>query len=289
MSGYVAPTVAAGLAYAAETIQRAYRRKRNRADVQYSVFKRQRNQVPRLRSGLKFSNLQKAVHRFSHTITYSTQIQSGPTAAGGNGFANLASTTANTSNPGLILSFNNSGFTFANANSGVGYGTLNNASYYSGIFEQVRLEAVTIKVFYTANYAASSLSTTVPFLPIVQYVKDYDLTVTAPTSVSTIADYPDMRTFQLGNSSIGSKDGCSLTWRFSPKYSQTAGPTPTNQVVINNRNDWLSTENGGMNTPYGLALFYLDCEGLLTAAATTAAIGNVTFYVTLHQAFKGLR
>lgn len=289
MSGYVAPIVAASMAYAAERLRKKRTQNRLRSGFREAVLSKSRSKVARSYTPLRFSSLNKAVHYFDHTLVYSTQIQSGPTATGGNGFANLAGTTANTSNPGLLMYFSPSTFTLQNANSGGAIITQNNSSYYSGIFEQVKLLGVTIKVFYTANYAATSLSTTVPFLPIMQYVKDEDAGISAPTSATTIADYPDMRTCQLGTSAIGKNDGCSLMWKFKPKISQNGSTAGTASMIINERNDWLSCENSGITGVYYGALFYLDCEGLLTAAATTAAIGNVTFYVTLHTAFKGLR
>lgn len=225
-------------------------------------------------------------HLFENTIPISLAITSGPTAAGGNGF-NMAGTTVNTSNPGLGFTYSCTSVNIINIHGGNATQSVQNPTNYDAMFNYCRLKAVKIRFAYTANVASTSLSTTVPFLPLVQIKNEEEQIISGVLPVASInlADESRTKFFQLGQQGPGSHNGFNYThWVKTPTLYTAVDRGAANANV--SRKTWLQTQYAGSTQMYGGTLLFLDCEGLLTASATTASIGTMTVYVTLYREYK---
>lgn len=226
---------------------------------------------------------EETVHKYKSTVVFQVPVGAGTT--GITGFQ-LPGTTASTANPGLKWTFTPGGAYVSNANAGSSQISINNLTSYSNLYEQCELIGVEMRVFFTGNTAPQNTSSTVNVLPQLQYVYNDDAGAPAPTSVSTIPDYPDYKICQLGTSAIGRADGASASYYFKPKLAVTSAAGSA--AVIESKSKWLSVENGGTTQQHYGLLMYLDMDNLL-GTGTAYNVGVVSFYVTLYHHWKGMK
>jgi hypothetical protein len=168
----------------------------------------------------------------------------------------------------ISFSLNNTSFYIG----GVLAGTAANpgASDFTALYDFYRLESVEVSLMYGANMFAPGTAA-VAQLPIMNIAFDpSDLSV---TSLSSILQYQNLRTVQLGNQRT--QNGYVVSCK--PRPLLTGGGSATAVVETN---PWLNKDTPTIPY-YGLKIFY-DNAG--STAATV--IGIVSFYIKYHWAFR---
>jgi len=226
------------------------------------------------------------IYRFQHTIIVEAAIYCGNTTTG----FNLSGTTANTNNCGVRMHFTPRSVTLENSNSGTNTTSVKNNTAYADLYEQVRLNAVKVKVFWSATQANVGVTTALAnnaLAPLLQTVFDADKDAVIPDiDENLLASYPGMKTCQLGSSAAGRNSGASMELVIYPK---TTAYADSPYQVMQPQGTWLSIENGGLDSSYFGQLFYLDIMKFNNVVSSNNAVGAVSFYVTLDVSYRGLR
>lgn len=153
------------------------------------------------------------------------------------------------------------------------YSTASNpgAADFVTLFDEYRLDSVEVSMMYGANSNAPGTLAT-PQLPIMNIV--FDPTDSSTISLSSILQYQNLRTAQLGTNA---KDAGYVV-KCNPRPVLTAGGSAT--AVSPDSAPWLNKDVTNV-AHYGLKLFY-DNAG----STFVAVIGSVTFYTKYNWSMR---
>lgn len=141
---------------------------------------------------------------------------------------------------------------------------------FSALFDQYRIDSVTVKMIFTGNN--SSINTSTSGLPLLQVCTDFD-DVTPPIVKTELQQRPDTKYIQFS-----AKPYHSVTYKPKATFAIDGGG---NGLTI--ARQWIDTAT--VDVPYkGLKIFY-DLQQI----QGTGNIGNISFYVTYNMSFKGVR
>lgn len=204
----------------------------------------------------RFSQSNVPIHKFSRMTTNTVPI--------------TPSTGWNASGFDLEISFSLNSTNFYIG--GVLAGTAANpgASDFTALYDFYRLDSVEVSLMYGANMFAPGTAA-VAQLPIMNIAFDpSDISV---TSLSSILQYQDLHTVQMGNQRTMN----GYVVQCKPRPLLTAGGTAT---AVVQENPWINKDTPTIPY-YGLKIFY-DSAG--STAATV--IGIVSFYIKYHWSMK---
>lgn len=144
------------------------------------------------------------------------------------------------------------------------------ASDFTALYDYYKLDKVEISFMFSGN-SAPLAPATASQLPILNIV--FDPTDTSVVSLSSILQFQDLHTVQLGN--MRTQNGYVI--QCSPRPLLTAGGSAT---AVAEANPWLN-----IDTPtvpyYGIKMFY-DNSG----STVTAITGYLNLYIKYHWSFK---
>lgn len=144
------------------------------------------------------------------------------------------------------------------------------ASDFTSLYDQYRLEGVEVAFMYGANAFAPGLANTAQ-LPIMNIV--FDPTDVSIISLSSILQYQDLHTVQLGNQRT--QNGYTVACRPRPLATLSSTAQAGIQVA-----PWISKDTPTVGH-YGIKVFYDNAGSTLNAV-----MGTLTMYVKYKWAFR---
>lgn len=189
--------------------------------------------------------------------------------------------TALTASPVIALYFTLAGYTIYDPTVGTSpsssYAWTGSNSYYN-IFDQYRINSVTVKGYFSNN--TSTVASVVNNIPLFYTAIDYDGGAILVNSLNGVLSYSNSQIHQANSS------GKPCFYRkFQPRtVNNLSGNLVTsNQYGINKANQWIDTASP--NCPHwGLMLAY-DNQG----ATQTSTEGSLTIIAEIEYEFKGIR
>lgn len=229
------------------------------------------------------------VYSFSQSLSVNVPVTYSTGGSNSRGFM-LPGTVAGTSNWGIIWKFTPCGYSLNNRSSGFAAQIFPNQTNFSALFQEVRLNYITIKVWFNSNVANSNLTTTTSqahFNPILLSSVVLDLNEPVPVNTGDILNYPNLRSKQVGTAASSSVDGTVEKIGFTPRtFSSLSGNNPQN---ICPPRQWLSVDNGGVLQDHAGLLMYLDSMGLGELQPNGTYGGSFTFQINFSVDYRGLK
>jgi hypothetical protein len=144
------------------------------------------------------------------------------------------------------------------------------ASEFVALYDMYKLESVEVAFMYGANTVTSG-GIAVAQLPILNVV--FDPTDSSVISLSSILQYQNLRTVQLGNQRT--EDGYVVRCTPTPLINTLAG-----QTVVPTSPQWLTTDQPTLSH-FGLKCYYDNAGSTLATV-----VGTLTMYVKYNWSFK---
>lgn len=257
-----------------------------------SLGRRTRNSMAirfgkRGRRGFNFGiyrSLALRTHCFESTNNFYVQVNVGSTGAFGLSTFAQGAYSGTPTGPGVGASINANALQFAfclnqvnvyggsNGTAAIASYTFPDVQSYANLFEEYRIDAVTVSMYWNINSLAIPVGDQRYALPMCYFAKDYDDAV--PVSLQTLQSYSSCKAIQFGNSSgeTGGRQSISLV----PKCSLMAFNSGGGSVAGSNRTHcWLDMDNQQIEH-HGLKMCF---DNFTTGSAYDLGYINMVFKI----------
>jgi len=149
-----------------------------------------------------------------------------------------------------------------------------NVAEFTGLFDQYRIKKIDVRIIFSHN--SSGVGNAAIVLPVVHCYNDYN--DTSSKSLTTVQEYPDVKTFQLGK-----EKEIRWSWTLRVRSDVLTNTGISSSSAMNIPSSWIDTSTN--NIEHLGARVYLNNIGRTTAAD----LGTCLFLVDYYLEFKFVR